>query len=103
MCYGTADHRESLHGKFRGESGYISAPPPRVWMRYLDDIFVVINKDYAQQFTNHIYSLNQHINFTNDPVTEGTLSVPFGSVPFVSILPPTGAQTYCDQDFILSR
>ena len=47
--------------------------PPRVWMRYVDDTFVVINKDYAQQFTDYINSLNQHIKFTNDPETEGTL------------------------------
>ena len=51
-----------------------SAPhSPRVVMRYVDDTFVVINKDHAQQFTDHINSLNQHIKFTNDPETEGTL------------------------------
>ena len=52
-----------------------SSPHPLTfWMRYVDGTFVVINKDYAQQFTDHINSLNQHIKFTKDLETEGTLS-----------------------------
>ena len=47
--------------------------PPSVWMRYVDDTFVVIEKDRAQQFTDHINSLDPHIKFTNDPEKEGTL------------------------------
>ena len=51
-----------------------SAPhQPGVWMQYADYKFVVFNKDYAQQFTDNINNLNQHIKFTNTPETEGTL------------------------------
>ena len=45
-----------------------SAPhPPCIWMRYVDDTFVVIDKDREQDFTDHINSLDPHIKFTNDP------------------------------------
>ena len=47
--------------------------PPRVWMRYVDDTFVVIKKDFAQEFTDHINSLNPNIKFTNDPQVDGKL------------------------------
>ena len=47
--------------------------PASVWMRYVDDTFVVIEKDHAQEFTDHIKSLDPHIKFTNDPEKVGTL------------------------------
>ena len=46
---------------------------PRIWMRYVDDTFVVIDKDRAQDFTDHINSFDPHIKFTNDPEREGCL------------------------------
>ena len=45
--------------------------PPRVWRRYVDDTFVVIKKDFAQEFTDHINSLNPNIKFTNAPEIDG--------------------------------
>ncbi|XP_072028106.1 uncharacterized protein [Amphiura filiformis] len=50
-----------------------TADPPRIWLRYVDDTFVVINKDKVQQFTDHINSQNEHIKFTNDPEKDGQL------------------------------
>ena len=47
--------------------------PPRVWMRYVDDTFVVINKSNSQQFTDHINSIDPHIKFTQDPEKDRTL------------------------------
>ena len=47
--------------------------PSPVWMRYLDDTCVVIEREHAQQFTDHINSLDPHIKFTNDPEKEVTL------------------------------
>ena len=47
--------------------------PPRVWMRYVDDTFVVIKKNYAQEVTDHINSFNPNIIFTNDPEVDGKL------------------------------
>ena len=46
--------------------------PPRVWMQFVDDTFVVIEKDCAQEFTDHINSLHPHIKFTNYPEKEGS-------------------------------
>ena len=50
-----------------------ASQPPRIWMRYVDDTFVVIDKDRAQDFTDHINSLDPHIKFTNDHEKEGCL------------------------------
>ena len=34
---------------------------PKVWYRYVDDTYVVINKDKVQEFTDHINRQNPHI------------------------------------------
>ena len=47
--------------------------PPRVWMRFVDDTLVVIEKDRAHEFIDHINSLDLHIKFTNEPEKEGSL------------------------------
>ena len=47
--------------------------PPRICMRYVNDTFVVIDNDRAQDFTDHINSLDPDIKFTNDPEKEGCL------------------------------
>ena len=52
--------------------------PPRICLRYVDDTFVVIDKDRAQDFTDHINSLDPHIKFTNDPEKEGWCLPIFG-------------------------
>ena len=46
---------------------------PKVWYRYVDDTYVVINKDKVQEFTDHINRQNPHIKFTNDPEKDGQL------------------------------
>ena len=46
---------------------------PRVWMRYVDDTFIVIERERAQQFSDHTNSLDPHIKSTNDPEKEGAL------------------------------
>ena len=38
----------------------------KVWYRYVDDTYVVINKDKGQEFTDHINRQNPHIKFIND-------------------------------------
>ena len=58
---------------FEWEALKSAKQPPRVWMRYVDDTFVVIKKDFAQEFTDHINSLNPNIKFTNDPEVDGKL------------------------------
>ena len=46
---------------------------PRVWLRYFDDTFVVIKKQYLDEFTNHINSQNEYIKFTCDLAKDGEL------------------------------
>ena len=46
---------------------------PKVWYRYVDDTYVVINKDNVKEFTDHINCQNPYIKFTNDPEKDGQL------------------------------
>ena len=50
----------------------ISFSPTLVCMRYVDDTFVVIDKNCAQQFTDRINSLVPHIKLTNNPKKDRT-------------------------------
>ena len=38
--------------------------PPSVWLRYVDDKFVLIHEYYVDDFTNHINTINVDIKFT---------------------------------------
>ena len=40
--------------------------PPRIWKRYVDDIFVVIDATKKQGFPEHINSVDPHIHFTTE-------------------------------------
>ncbi|XP_072048289.1 uncharacterized protein [Amphiura filiformis] len=51
-----------------------SAPhPPRVWLRYVDDTFVVIKREHFSEFTEHINSQSDHIKFTSEVEADGQL------------------------------
>ena len=51
-----------------------ATPPPRVWYKYVDDIFVIKKVEYMQQFLHHLNSIDPHIQFTaEDPNTNGSL------------------------------
>ena len=53
-----------------------SAPnPPYLWMRYVDDTFVVIHEYDIEDFTKHINSIDPYIKFTIEPEKEG--HIPF--------------------------
>ncbi len=47
--------------------------PPRFWGRYVDDTFVIIEKEHIIPFTNHINSLHPAIHFTTENESEGQL------------------------------
>jgi len=38
--------------------------PPKVWKRYVDDIFCIIKKNAVDSFHNTLNSIDQHISFT---------------------------------------
>ena len=43
-----------------------SPNPPRIWLRDMDDTFVVHKAEHTQQFLTHFNSLNPHIQFTTE-------------------------------------
>jgi hypothetical protein len=47
--------------------------PPKVWLRYVDDTFVVLQEQYTQEFTDHINAINSNIQFTMELPTDGQL------------------------------
>ncbi|XP_072019492.1 uncharacterized protein [Amphiura filiformis] len=52
-----------------------SAPhPPLWWYRYVDDTHTKLKKQYAQEFTDHLNSLDTDIKFTTEGEEDGTLA-----------------------------
>ena len=41
--------------------------PPSIWLRYVNDTFVVLHEYDVESFTEHINSIDQHIKFTIEP------------------------------------
>ena len=50
-------------------------PPYLLWLRYVDDKFVVIHEYNIESFTRHINSIDPNIEFTIEPERDG--SIPF--------------------------
>ena len=51
---------------------------PRLWYRYVDDTFVIINKQHINDFHSHINQVDENIKFTIEPQQEG-------KIPFLDI------------------
>ena len=47
--------------------------PPSLWFRYVDDTFVLTHEDDVDSLTSHINNINDHIQFTTEPETQGKL------------------------------
>ena len=53
---------------------------PKIWKRFVDDAFTVINKNHKEAFLDHLDSINNSIQFTSeDPCKDG-------SIPFLDML-----------------
>ena len=67
------------------ETKAISTGPhqPRLWLRYVDDTFVIQKREHSQQFSQHINSTDPHIQFTAEvPNTNG--SIPYLDTSVIS-------------------
>ena len=54
--------------------------PPRVWKRFVDDTFVVIDSTRKENLLEHINNLDPHIQFTSEDAK------PDGSLPFLDTI-----------------
>ena len=53
---------------------------PKLWKRFVDDTFTVINKTHKEAFLEHLNSINSNIQFTFEEPCED------GSIPFLDML-----------------
>ena len=53
---------------------------PKLWKRFVDDTFTVINKAHKETFLEHLNSVNSNIQFTSEEPCED------GSIPFLDML-----------------
>ena len=51
-----------------------SGIPPRLWLRYVDDTFVIINRNEQDSFFTHINSINDNIKFTQEKCSDNKLA-----------------------------
>ena len=63
--------------------------PPSLWFRYVDDTFVLTHEDDVNSLTSHINNIEDHIQFTTEPETQGKL--PFLDLP-VTVLDDTSTK-----------
>ena len=68
----------------------VNAPhPPCLWLRYMDDTFIVQEAKHSQQLLQHINSQDLHVQFTiGEPNQEGAL-------PFLDTLVSPGPTLTC--------
>ena len=50
-----------------------SSPTPSLWIRFVDDTFVINRAEHIQALLHHINSQNPHIQFTVEPTQQGAL------------------------------
>ena len=47
--------------------------PPSMWLRFVDDTFVISKAEHSQDLLQHINSQDPHIQFTVEPILQGSL------------------------------
>ena len=47
--------------------------PPSLWFRYIDDTFVLTHEEDVDSSSSHINNIDDHIQFTTEPETQGKL------------------------------
>ena len=47
--------------------------PPSLWLRFVDDTFVINRAEHSQDLLHHINNQDPHIQFTVEPTQQGSL------------------------------
>ena len=47
--------------------------PPSLWLRFVDDTFVITKAEHSQELLQHINNQDPHIHFTVEPTQQGSL------------------------------
>ena len=69
----SAPHSKHLHGRVWSPGPQFLSPPPSLWLRFVDDTFVITKAEYIQDLLQHINSQDPHIQFTVEPTQQGSL------------------------------
>ena len=51
-----------------------SLHPPKVWERFLDDVYSILKRTHLENFFHHINNLHQNIKFTMEEESNGELA-----------------------------
>ena len=51
----------------------LSSIPPSLWLRFVDDTFVINRAEHSQDLLHHINKQDPHIQFTVEPTQQGSL------------------------------
>ena len=92
--------------EFEANAIYTAPNPSAVWLRHVDDIFVKIHEYFDNEFTEHLNSIDESINFTTEPETKGKLPFLFscttlndnGSLDLTVYRKPTQTYQYLNFD-----
>ena len=48
--------------------------PPKVWERFVDDVYSILKRTHLENFFHHINNLHQNIKFTMEKESNGELA-----------------------------
>ena len=48
--------------------------PPKVWERFVDDVYSIVKRTHLENFFHHINNLHQNIKFTTEEESNGELA-----------------------------
>ena len=70
----------NLYMEYFEQKALSTAPPPRLWQRYVDDTFVIQKESDKQDFLQHINSVDPAIQYTVENNKED------GAIPFLDTI-----------------
>ena len=66
-------HSKHLHGRVWSQSSQFLPSPPSLWLRIVDDTFVINKAEHSRDLLKHINNQDPHIQFTVEPTQQGSL------------------------------